>query len=211
MNAYVLSAKSYVDGQIDAYHFNMFHGLCERSDVSRPSNPCHFWGDDVTQPLLISRNCYNLPDVFLPSTSLIISEAVRTLLSGADVQVSEIRFAKLFNEPYAMGDYSYQDRLEVDESFFSYVDYLVDEPDLHKTVGMYYEVLAKNLYRCGRAQAKVKLPKDDGYIYEPVSLEVLDTYPVCWSQAGVIIRESEYCKMHDRIDRAFFYVNEIRW
>jgi len=208
--------------RINTFHYYMFHGKDERVDVDLPESPSHHLGEDLSLPVLCTRNVYGMPHVFKPSTSLIVSLAVRNVLGVLPhVVYLQVKFKKLVNYTYWAGNFSYFDRAEFLRDPYAQdpetlLDRLPDVPALHKQIGEYFEIVTAN-----HMDILSEFPNRDAleftYPYlggdEPGMLEVsqdmLKEYPILWADCGIILTESIYGRLDRYIDRDYFNVTEI--
>src|SRR6266851_9417075 len=112
MRAYVLYTQISSD-RIDVFHYCMFHGEVGRRGFISPDDCSHYLDSLDEDPLLITSNIHSMPDVFRASSSLVVSQPVRSKLQAyPQVQFLEVEFEKLVDYPYQAGDFSYYKRKE---------------------------------------------------------------------------------------------------
>ena len=63
-------------GKVDIIHHLLFHGDMERSDFKITDKYSHFLGEDLSQPVLLTRSGSFVPPLFQPGTSLVVTEKV---------------------------------------------------------------------------------------------------------------------------------------
>jgi hypothetical protein len=87
--------------RINVFHYCMFHGEDELKSGTYKTNPSHYLGEDLSDIVSLSRNGRAVPDVFMPSTSLIVSDRVMKMLQGLpNVIFLEVEFKKIIDFPY---------------------------------------------------------------------------------------------------------------
>jgi hypothetical protein len=103
----VLRSHASVEGVVNAFHVEMFHGRGRRQNAPQWGSCDHNPGDDLSDPIQYTCNAYNLPDVATRSLNFIVSssayEAIRDLpgLSFAKVELEKVIYL-----PYTPGDFS---------------------------------------------------------------------------------------------------------
>jgi len=126
---------------IDAFHAEMFHGSYSRAGV--PDYYCENYRPDssLEHPLYLTKNTYRIGDLFEPTGSIIVSERMKDRLSVLpNIAFLRVRFEKLFEFPYAEGDFSIYD----DPDFRRAEDLIASlphRPELEQQLQPYYELL----------------------------------------------------------------------
>src|SRR5262249_39584944 len=131
--------------RINISHYHLFHGWAERAGVPFPNSVSHFLGDNLSDPLLLTRNGINVPEVFIPATSLVVSSALAEPLKQLPhVILLPTVLKKVVAYAYTPGDFSYFDRPEFQrdpwrEDPETLLDRLPDVPSLHQEIGPFFE------------------------------------------------------------------------
>ena len=63
-------------GKVDIIHHLLFHGDMERSDFKITDKYSHFLGEDLSQPVLLTRSGSFIPPLFQPGTSFVVTQKV---------------------------------------------------------------------------------------------------------------------------------------
>lgn len=138
--------------RIRNFHYCAFHGEAQRRDVPGGKDPSHSLGDDLSEPLLLSRNGMNVPDVFMPRSSLIVSDMLRGKLEPIGLSFLQVIMKKVVAYEYQAGDMSYfrtrkfmkNPRAHDPETLIAR---LPDVPALRMSLSSYHEVIAPRLER----------------------------------------------------------------
>jgi len=209
----------------NVFHTKMFHGQLEPRGPVAATSQEHFLGSDVSQPLCVRRNGWRVPDVFEPVLGgLIVSERVRRELEDLPhVEFLEVVFTKLVDYPYYAGDFSYYDRPEflhdpVGEDPERLLDRLPDVPEMHKTIGRYYElVLARHWQVKDRYPDLVKAyfqtsPLVTVETHEiDLSTELLSDYPILNVIEGIMFRADVFERVERFIDWDYFAKSPVTY
>jgi len=200
---------------IDAFHAEMFHGSYSRAGV--PDYYCENYRPDssLEHPLYLTKNTYRIGDLFEPTGSIIVSERMKDRLSVLpNIAFLRVRFEKLFEFPYAEGDFSIYD----DPDFRRAEDLIASlphRPELEQQLQPYYELL---VYRHQDVQlifddltvVKMQIP-ESVYFDEPMvaglSVAMLEQFPILWHDHGVILAEKAYMILKDSIRPPYFSVD----
>jgi hypothetical protein len=218
MNASIIQKQlvARVTGEI---HSIMFHGEQERTDIRVPpgASGSHYIGDDLSSPLLVSRNVYKCPDVFMPGTSLIVSASVRQPLIGLpEIVFLRVEFAKLYYFPYVARDFSFYESSEYRRSPSSdavqhLVDSLEDQKEAHQTIGAYYEIVTNryvDVLDCYSNHKTVRfLDGDpDGGWYEELLLTaaMVKEHPFLLTPFGHLVDDAVLSPVTDFFDWDYF-------
>jgi hypothetical protein len=122
---------------VKAFQSRMFHGWSDASFPIRNKS----YGDALEYPLHLAKNVFRMSHVIQPHRNLVISETVKKTAESINcVDFYRVVFARLFQEPYSIGDWStcpkdYHD-MEV------WLDTIPDVPELHHRIEPYYEIIA---------------------------------------------------------------------
>jgi hypothetical protein len=191
----------------------MFHG------ISVPDMR-HNLGGDLSKPLCLERNVYQIPDIFLPVGNFVVSSRVKEKLEGLpNIAFLPVRFSRLFSFPFRAGDFSYfqtdsflQDPVEyAPEKFFARQE---NSPSLHSSVGEYYEVIVPRL---NDIKARYHHLKRYRYLFEfavvnselelELSPELLRDHPAVW-QFWNVLSEDVYRRMLPYFNWDYFEMQE---
>src|SRR5262249_11428697 len=113
--------------------------------------------EDLTDIICLSRNGRIVPPVFMPGTSLVVSEIVRQEMGDwPNLAYLPVEFVKLIDYPYQAGDFSYYDTTEFKRSPRKadpemLINRLPDVPPLHATIGKYFEVVVAHIDQASSA------------------------------------------------------------
>ena len=207
-------------GRTDALHFSMFHGEAVRTGIGPDSPISYSLGDNLSSPLLISMSGRFTPDVFMPSSCLVISRAVQESIGVIrNTELAPVVFPKLVNVQYAVGDFSYyeSDYFLRDPSGHRsdlLLGQLPDDPALHSVPRSHMELVLPNMYRlksifADAREATVTLAHRTApvvrFLYAPSSVA---HYPAFWS--GVFfIQRSVFDHFQSYIDWDYFTSADI--
>jgi hypothetical protein len=221
MKVHVVRKKLPPVGRIDSFHLYMFHGRARREDVCHSYNFSHSLGDDLSRPMLISRSASRVPDVSMPSSSLVVSGRVKKALAWVpNVVLLPVRFEKLVDFPYQAGDFSFYDRSDFRSDPMRYgpdtlIERLPDVPALHERVGTYHELVVANAYRIAPNFPGLKVhwvpvddPRDDELSDVSLAPEMFEQYPILWG-SGVLAREDVFAALRPFLDEDYFYLEEL--
>ncbi len=207
--------------RISVFHYHMFHGDCEGNESHKPL-PTHKIGDDLSKPLILSRNGWFIPSIFKVATSLIVSSVVKDTLGDlSNVILLPVMFRKLVEYPFHAGDFSYYDTPEFRKNPRSadpakLIKRLPDVPRLHSLVGEYFELVIGNHHFVkdqypDRREIHYTFPYLGGQ--EPATLEVTDemlaSYPVMWADGGFVFVEHVFDRIREYFDQEYFTVTEV--
>lgn len=213
MKAYAIGKTLHVD-RISHFHFKLFHG---DETVETRRNRLN---DSV--PLRLIRNARNVPPVFEPSAYLVVAERVKHLLESLPhVGFLTVFFDKVLDFPvYPPGKSLFEDnpdfRKLVDEvGYDDFLDGLPDVPELHCSLGTYYELLVPRLSdlspRYGSCKEIVcRMPRASGTQEEVLTLshDLLVDYPIAWWSYYVFNGEA-FGRISAFLDRDYFEVVEL--
>jgi hypothetical protein len=207
--------------RINIFHYHLFHGECEDNESHKPL-PTHQIGDDLSKPLVLSRDGWFVPHIFKVSTSLVISSEVKNALGElSNVVYLPVVFKKLVDYPFRAGDFSYFDTLEFRRDPRAadpekLIKRLPDVPRLHAQVGDYFELVIGNYHfvmekYANRRQIHYEYPYLGGQ--EPATLEVtedmLASYPIMWADGGYVLIEEVFARVREFLDLDYFTVTEV--
>jgi hypothetical protein len=194
----------------------MFHGTTELLP-SLSGRHTHFQGDNLSDPLKIKANAYNMPDVFCPSGSLVVSESVRDALGEIpNVLFLEVQFTKLINLAYQANDYNYEKSLrtiyniKMSKNYDRLYEIMPNQLELYGALGHYYEIVVPRLADLSVNNHQVieinSIPTSFmGEMTIKVSKEILAHYPMFWHMC-VFINESVFEKLGPFLDNNYFMV-----
>jgi hypothetical protein len=218
MKAYAIGSILHAD-RISHVHYRLFHGE-ETVDTrwSRFKDPSLVG----TAPLCLIRNARNVPLVFAPSAGLVICEnAKKSLETFPHVRLFPVRFAKVVDFPVpAPGDFSFEDtpqfkRLVAEVGYEDFLDGLADVPELHQSLGLYYELLVPRLCDVAARYSSYKhvvceMPTAAGSQKQILTLspEILTDYPI--TQWGYdVFNEEAFARIKAYLDWDYFEVVEL--
>lgn len=197
--AYVIWTFS-SSARIKVFHCCMFHGEAERKGYIRSSSKTHFLGDDLSDPLLITRNGRRVPDIFEPDwAGLVVSEKVKNALAKLpNVAFSKVVFKKLIDFPYEAGDFSYYDQPRFRRNPRRWdpeklLKRLPAKPELEAAIGSYYElVIAKHWEVAKTHPGLVQFYYETRKLVTPETHEIgltpslLANYPILRVEEGIM-------------------------
>jgi hypothetical protein len=209
--------------RINVFHYCMFHGEDERTGVTFPNSPSHSLEGDLSEPILLSRNGTVIPDIFMPSTTLIVSAGVKEKLESLpNVVFLNVVFKKLVDYPYAADDFSYFQRPEYrrdprKEDPETLIRRLPDCPALHRKSGAYFELVTCNAHVAKkefRDLARVTFLKPDlgEFVRTNVALsrEMITKYPILWAEGGILFTEDAFARIRNHFDLAYFTITKVQ-
>lgn|SRR5262249_58603993 len=218
MKAIVLLRRAATEGRINEYHITLFHGNAEVADRGWLSGS-RMLGNDISQPLQLSRNAWRMPDVFQPGLTLIVSSRVRDVLASVPhIKLQLVQFKKLVNMAFQAGDFSYFQSREFRSDPWYYapdnlIDRLPDTAELHEDVGTYYELLVSKGHEVNGPYEPLTLvrfpldPRDPDGEEARISASLLEDYPIIWD-GRVIFSERAFALIEPFIDREYFWTWE---
>jgi len=207
--------------RINVFHYYMFHGKVSRKGIAYPEDPSHS-PSDLLDPLCLSRNGRLIPEVFLPATNLVVSSSVRKELELlTNITLLEVAFTKLVDYNYQAGDFSYYHRPEFrkhpeKEDPETLIERLLDAPQLHWTVGQYYEVVVPwldDILDC-YSDHKVTVFHANPFGFNErfellLSERLLEEYTIVRAQPGLILNVSTFEILAPHIDWDYFASVEV--
>ena len=175
----------------------------------------------MSEPLIVDRNGRHIPSVFLPGTTLIISESVKALLPVSEnVVYLPVKFGKLVDYPFQAGDFSYYDRPAFRrnperEDPETLIERLPDVPVLHGRTGAYYEVVVAwqdEVIERYADTTPVTFTMDVLGDWEDVEVRLsqtlLDDYPILRVPGGLVLSNAVWEKLQPYLDMDYFRVAE---
>ena len=204
-------------GKVDIIHHLLFHGDMERSDFKITDKYSHFLGEDLSQPVLLTRSGSFIPPLFQPGTSFVVTQKVFSEINSK-IKVLGVmaKPKKLINCWLPKGDTSY---LWSDNFFF-----LKGRPDkalekanndqaLFDDFPLCYELVAFNAATDPSPDKKhelnIKLKRNDLIVIKrKVSIENMENNPLSWCGAP-ILRFDLYQILKKYIDQDYFEIVEI--
>jgi hypothetical protein len=213
VKAFVIAKFTY-SKRINVFHYDMFHGLCN-------SQGSHLRGDDLSQPLLLSRNGTRIPDVFQPGITLVLSARAKAALEGLpNVAFLPVEFVKLVDYPYQAGDFSYYEipAFQLDPAKANpetLIHRLVDQPEMHERTSPHYELVIPKLRDVvdqfameRKIQCELKMTPVHGKLQLRLSGQLLQRYPIVW-QYHNILSEEAFSRLDPFIDWDYFEKAEL--
>jgi hypothetical protein len=207
--------------RFNAFHYHMFHGHARRAGIDFPDNPSHTLGADLSDPLVLDRNGRHIPPVFLPSTTLVVSESVKAELpASANVVLLPVKFGKLVDYPYQAGDFSYYDRPAFRrnprrEDPETLIERLPNVPVLHERAGRYYEVVVAwqdDVAERYADLAPVAFTVDVLGAWEDMEVRLsptlLEDCPILVVPMGLVLSNPVWEKLQPHLDMDYFRVAE---
>lgn len=194
----------------DVYSKDMYHGDARRCGHPRPFPDREFYPTPfrgTAEPLELVRSCVDVPDVFQPATSLVVSDRVRQQLATFDgIEVREVGIAKLIDWRYEPD----RDRLEFARRLFDGGDVFDFYPAVDRAIGSYFELICPVPEEigdcCGSDELQsIVIDADD----EPVGLceSMFARWPVIWWSFN-LVREDVYRVLEPNMNPDFFIVTE---
>jgi hypothetical protein len=188
---------------IRAFHYEIFHGHCERGGISYPHERNCRIGDDYREPLHIWRSGTTVPPIFSPSNNWIVSRSVRDRLAGLpNIEFLPVVFEKLYAYDLLIGNFAWYDAPTCDrpEDLFKC---LPDIPQLHEHVGPYYEVLVARLidlvpyYEGWQALSfDIGTAPNEWSVETPMSRAVFRDHAIVWGNCSFLRGDA-----HERIEQ----------
>jgi hypothetical protein len=208
------------------FHSCMFHGEAERQGIEFPSDPSHFTGEDLSDPLFLSVKAFKLPPVFWPEGSLIVGKNVRDELSHLPgVEFLEVVFKKTVWFPYEAGDFSYYRKPEFQrdpqrEDPEKLIARLPDMPEKRALVGRYFEVILpwdswialayEDTHPVPFTMAKPRHP--DKVFHESFQLRLSERlmmeHGMIRAPKGIVLSEQAFEILSPKLDRDYFCLAE---
>jgi hypothetical protein len=213
--------------RINVFHYCMFHGEARRRGLPEHKNPCHHLGDELTEPIELSRPGTRVPDIFMPRTNLIVSEDVRRVLAPfSGIVFYPVVFSKLIDCTYKAGDLSYYDTHEFHKDPRKHdpeklIARMPDVPAFHEATAKYFEIVSPwhetLLGTAGNAVMDVPIRViylgDEYTSHLQLSEPLLRAYPIIASGMadcgpGIIIRSDVYQVLFPHFDWDYFAQSE---
>lgn len=202
--------------RIYEFHYLMFHGLSRQLDATGEES-IHRFGGDLSVPARLKSNAYNIPDISIRSTNLIVSDRVREAIGQRpNVSFCRVIFEKMIHYPYRPGDFSYYNTPEFLRNPNKYdpkslFDRLPHRPDLVAAVGPYWEVVVPVLSSvAGSYKPTFQLrcePSDiDGEIELDLSADLLKDYCMFWCECN-FFDSSIYEAIRSYVNLDYFTLN----
>lgn len=207
------------DRPVAVHHEVAYHGEVFRCGQRYPAEPHAHSTNELREPLDIVRSKHFFPDLTKPSANFIVSERVkRELEMLPNVEFLPVVFEKLVDFYFEKGDMSYLDEFGTD-TYVEPDDYILqlpDDPEAHRRVGRYYEVLsAENEALLSRYSSTKHFEISIGptEFNDPVecdlSPEMVCDFPVIWAGFGVILSEHAFRILEPYIDWDYFRKGEF--
>jgi hypothetical protein len=169
-----------------------------------------------TKPLPIIRNGWRIPDVFMPTGHIVVSERVRKVLrSVREFDYRPVRFVKLINTPYAAGDFSYSAGYQGIFDPTRLYETLPDDIRLHEGIDSFFEIVLPYVRRVngplndGQAVVKLKVPfVPFSSSNHEVSQRLIEAWPIL--DAGYFIfSQAAFDAIAPFLDRDYYQIVEF--
>jgi hypothetical protein len=200
----------------------MFHGHAARPGVRFPNDPSHSLGEDLSEPLRLSRNGRIVPNVFQPRSSMIVSESIALKLARFQNTVAlPVVFEKLVDFDYKAGDFSYFDRADFRRDPMrndpaTIIQRLPDRPKLHGRISPFIELVIPMISHATAQLGKDRKRKSVVFQTEdlgslkafPLDLSpsLLQTFPVIWAKGCTLFVEEAFAEIERDLDLDYFHV-----
>lgn len=220
MKAYAVG-KSLHSPKLSFFHYLVFHGKeVQDAPFWRMADP--FVGNGLTNPLYLIRNARDIPSVFMPNITLIVSEAVKGKIEALPhTFFLPVHFHKVVNFPvYPAGDFSvasspeYKKVLRKTNDIEHFLERLPDVPSLHGSLPPYYELVVSRLSDIADQYPSVKdiviTMKTPSVRNRKMKLsaDLLRDYPVVW-YGYPVFSETAFPLIKPYLDRDYFEVVEV--
>lgn len=209
----IIALSKFTSSTVTSFHYHMFHGRVLPTDYER-----YIQGQDLRRPLRLERNGWYMPDVFLPTTELVVSERVRSSLAHIQhARFDRVEFTKLVNQPFRLGDDSHYTPSKYEGSVIpdpqTLFDRLPDVSLIHSQIPPYYEMGVPRLNDVkSRYDELVSVsfrPKQSVRSVEiSISRELIEAYKVVWCRHHLFDEET-YRSISSYIDWDYFEATEF--
>ena len=165
--------------------------------------------------LKLAKNLYNLADVFVPTTNLVVSDAVRSLLTSLPCSVDfvQVTFQQPFLYPYRLGDFTYSDDFPRGTMEDDIIEGVAKRHACGPPSEAFYEVLTHKAESLAPDYADTNLrvvAQDVNYI-DPkevhVSAKMLEDHGIVWD-CGFLLRSDVFHQLDPFLTRPFFWCGE---
>lgn len=212
--------------QMDVVHKLLFHGSAIRADA--PADPAEYgqgtWshsvGDDLSQPLLLTRSGVFVPPLFKPHVALVARDDLYQRISHfPNLSFADALPQKLLNLWKPIGDFSFYEstdpviRRNVRRPD-TLLDWMPNDPSLFATFPKCKELVAYNVHkpqREGGETVRVNFVMDNNRKTN-VAFEcpraVFETHPLIWSSV-FFLRHDLFDLLQDAIDPNHFAIRPI--
>jgi hypothetical protein len=198
----VLVAKYLWPDRTGEIHHPLFHGLAEREGVAPAESECSALDRRHKQPFLISKNVFNLSDIFSPSATLIVSGRVRAILENLpNVLFEPVRFRHLCYLPFEVGVFSYP---KYRYPGVSPEKLLLSAPAISnpETIPPYFELITAIYTSIFQKYPQRKIysfphptPEDDCIEELELCSAMLLDYPMLFTQFGLLFSKELFLKL----------------
>lgn len=214
---YIAVSRCRIKGKTDILHYLLFHGDASRNSIPDTKTASHFLNDDLSELMKIRCCGVNIPSVFQPDLSLVVSEDVKNILNTiCNVKFAEVLFSKLVNYSYKVGDFSYYDSPQFKSDpnknrSDKILDILPDDPNLHNFDKHWHELVVTNMARINNSKSKsmsIRMPdifEDIEICYSPSHLNL---YPIFWYDV-ILFNRSVFDLIFPYINLDFFSFAEV--
>ena len=208
--------------RINVFHYCMFHGEASRQGSSFLLNAAHSLDDDFSDPICLSRNGTKIPDVFKPTTNLVVAFHVKEKLEQLPgIAFCPVAFAKLIDFPYQAGDFSYFSTVKyrlnpTKEDPETLIARLPNCPHLHHKAGKYYELVVDANWKIEQRYDHLSLVRfvkpylcQSQIVELKLSRQMLADHPIFWVEGGILLTAMAFRLLSDHLDRDYFSVTEF--
>lgn len=197
---YYIDKKIDFDGtKLSLFDSHMFHGAAKRPNAEYPLLDYNI-GDKIEFPVHLIRNTYNIPEMFLPNTNLIISEEIKEYLEPfPGLGFFKVQYLKLFYKEYEEGK---SKDIEIED----WMDHFQHDLKLESTLNPYFELIVprysviedkfdnKKSYSVESDISSFKIELND---------ELFKKYPIFWHES-IFVREDLYRYLESKINKNHF-------
>jgi len=189
----------------------MFHGLAWRRDKYGAMAERYYTDSALIHPLLIVRNASNVPAFSFPGHNPVVSPAMKERLSDfPSVGFFPVVHFRLFEYPYASGDFSYEDDpmwRRINEIAGDDIDLFEfsqrNDWDLHERLGTYYELLGpspRSLQENYPEAKELNMAGGHGLVSE----KMLRENPIVRARGGVFLNDAAFEVFRPHLDPDYF-------
>lgn len=209
--------------ECDAFHHTVFHGTYRVSD-RKLSSQMPTLGSEYTNPLHITRTGVRAPGIFKLAAALIVKHDLMEMLKTfPGVDFLQVRFDKLVDFVCEPGDQSYWKlpgfRPRLEDAPEAYLRSLPDCPDLHSSMGAYYEVICESYIRLMNANADYRPssqidieihPKSSRNASFKVDPRIFESHCIVLVPSAFIVWSSVYEIISEFLDPRFFLAKPVK-
>lgn len=215
----IIIARLRSSENITSAHLMMFHGMAFREGSQYPFSPSASWFNGMRSSLEVVHSSQLLPDIFQPAENLVVSQQVADLLKDLlRVDFLPITFDKLVDfyfEKGWKGDFSFK---VVDPEMGelhgpgNYLLSLPDDPDAHKGMPKFYELLVpKDKELAEQHQDAKRTEIDLGFdsVSFKSSPEMLDENPIIRTSIYHVLSPAAFSLIEPFLDRDYYLTKEL--